>query len=69
MHKDSRSSAWGPARRLRPLQGGRWMGSLLYDPPRPLRLIAHTWDRPGDLGLTCDHQGPHCPAWRERRSA
>ena len=57
-------------RRLRPLPGGRWFGSTRYDPPRRLRLVARepAYDAHA-LGLACNHQGPHCPAWRERQDA
>jgi hypothetical protein len=56
-------------RRLRRLPRGRHFGATEYDAPKPIRLVRYDWSRDGDLGLTCDHEGPHCAAWRERSAS
>jgi hypothetical protein len=59
-------------RRIRKLPLGRWHGSQLYDRGDRIRILSpelDRWYRADTLGLACDHQGPTCPVWRQRRSA
>lgn len=58
-----------PSREIRE----RWMGATLYS--RDLAWREHPARNPDPvewggfdayaLGVGCDHQGPHCPAWRD----
>jgi hypothetical protein len=66
-----------PARKLRrldPLPGGRWLGAVLYDPPKGPDAPLPETDRPSigearTLGMGCAHTDETCPVWRARRGA